>query len=219
MIFTPRRLRRAGLTSAPARPKYRLGAILALPLLAGLAAGPSAAGEQTPQVTSELRGRAVSTLRDVLERQERWVKVHAAEFLLGLDYPEGVEREFTEELERHGTEPEYRIGIWRVLAKAAYDPRENRRFIARIRDVFLDSAAPDRLHAAETLAKLGYAIPQETGAAGGGEPERQAFERAAGGGDSMAVYARWVLLNSDPRRDDSRLAEMLSSADAGGRGT
>lgn len=219
MIFIPRLLQRAGLASAPASGKRHAGAIPALLLIAGLAAGPSVAGEQTPQVTSELRERAVSTLRDVLEHQERWVKVHAAEFLLSLDYPEGVEKEFTEELERHGTEPEYRIGIWRVLAKAVYDPRENRRFIARIRDVFLDSAAPDRLHAAETLAKLGYAIPQETGAAGGGEPERQAFERAAGGGDSMAVYARWVLFNSDPRRDDSPLGEMLSSADAGVRGT
>ena len=219
MIFIPHRPRHARSTSAPASGKHHAGAIPALLLIAGLAAGPSVAGEQTPQVTSELRERAVSTLRDVLEHQERWVKVHAAEFLLSLDYPEGVEKEFTEELERHGTEPEYRIGIWRVLAKAAYDPRENRRFIARIRDVFLDSAAPDRLHAAETLAKLGYAVPQETGPTGGGQPERAAFERAAGGGDSMAVYARWVLLNSDPRRDDSPLAEMLSSADAGVRGT
>ena len=47
----------------------------------------------------------------------------------------------------HGKEPEYRIGIWRVLAKATYDPQERRQWTSRIRDVFLDTNAPDRLHA------------------------------------------------------------------------
>ena len=123
------------------------------------------------------------------------MKVHAAEFLLELDYPAGVEDAFLKELETFGQEPEYRIGIWRVLARASYNPNEKRSWVSRIRDVFLNPEAPDRLHASETLAKLGYKIPEGPEA----QAEREAFEHAAAGEDGMAVFARWILVANDPR--------------------
>ncbi len=176
------------------------------------------AANDQPEVTSELRDRAIRTMRDVLQREQRWVKVHAAEFLLALDYRTGVEEAFAEELQAHNSEPEYRIGIWRVLARATYDPQEKRRWIARIRDVFLDQDAPDRLHAVETLAKLGYQVPQVTDSSKQAESERVMFDRVAGRDDAMAVLACWVLANSDPKSGDSRLAELLASPDTRVRG-
>ena len=52
--------------------------------------------------------------------------------------------------------PEYRIGIWRVLARAAIRKEERGEWTAKIRDVFFNLEALDRLNAAETLGKLGY---------------------------------------------------------------
>ena len=50
----------------------------------------------------------------------------------------------------------FRIGVWRVLAACAKDDAERGGYVDRIRDVALDPAAPDRLHAIESLAKLGW---------------------------------------------------------------
>ncbi len=177
-----------------------------------------AGGAETQQVTPALRKQAVGVMRDVLANQQRWVKVHAAEFLLALDYPDGVKATFLEELKAHGSEPQYRIGIWRVLARAASDPKEKRRWIEKIRRVFLDQDAPDRLHAVETLAKLEYKVPAAPPGAAAGSSERAMFEQAAAGNDAMAVFARWVLIASDPGFRDASLAELLGSSDARVRG-
>jgi len=178
----------------------------------------AAAGETGPRVTPAVREQAVRTLRHVLKNQHCCVKVHAAEFLLALDYPRGVEQTLIEESETHGDQPEYRIGIWRGLARASYNAKEKRRWIARIRDVFLDPDAPDRLHAVETLARLDYRIPEATAAAATDQATRKTFQLAAQGDDAMAVFARWVLINSDPKHDDTLLGALLSSSDARIRG-
>ena len=178
--------------------------LLALAVLAGFSAGASAAagGEV---VGEELRGRCVAVLRDVLHQEHEWVKVHAAEYLLGLDHPEDVEEVFKVELALHGREPKYRIGIWRVLARADMEPKHADSWIEEIRDVFLDPSAPDRLHALETLAKLGYRVPKELRG-----PFLQAAEPATG---AMAVFGRWVLVNSGLPGAEDRLTELLDSPD------
>lgn len=51
-----------------------------------------------------------------------------------------------------------RVVALRVLVHAAGDAAERARWVARIREIFLDVNAPDRLHALESLAKLG-AVP------------------------------------------------------------
>ena len=48
----------------------------------------------SPGVDEALRTRAVETLRRSLREEQRWVKVHAAEFLLALDYPDDVKETF-----------------------------------------------------------------------------------------------------------------------------
>jgi SSS family solute:Na+ symporter len=161
-------------------------------------------------VTPELRGQAVAVLRSVLGRESGWVKVHAAEFLLALDYPQGVRDMFLQEWEVHGHEPQYRHGIWRVLAESTGDDAEATRWKSKIRDVAADPAAADRLHAMESLAKVGYKLSVA---------EAGRFEDAARSpSGALAVYAAWVLVNSGRPGAEARLAELLESSDAATRG-
>ncbi|GAA4464533.1 hypothetical protein GCM10023189_43940 [Nibrella saemangeumensis] len=101
-----------------------------------------------------LRTAALKELQEILYTQAEWVKVHAAEYLLWAGYPEGVKEEYLREEKRFGNQPPYRIGIWRVLAQASSQPAERQQWTEKIREAFGDTAGMDRIHAAETLAKL-----------------------------------------------------------------
>ena len=183
----------------------RTGLLSLLSTLLLLTAAPLFAEEKPAPagVTPELRAESLRVMRDKLENEKLWAKVHAAEYLLALDCPDGVVQVFTEELDQSVDEPKYRIGIWRVLAQAAMADKQREAWINKIRDVFLDTDAPDRLHAVETLAKLGYKIPEE---------HEAIFDRAAAEGPT-APYARWVQLNSGREDGEGRLAELLESDD------
>ena len=152
-----------------------------------------------------LRIDATRQLRDSLGTQQRWVKVHAAEFLVSLDYRDGVREEFAEELRLHGEEPEYRIGIWRVLAQLdQHDRAVFREHLQTIEAALLDETGVDRIHAVESLAKLGVAYPEA-------DPVRIELERFAKSGPiSGQAYAWWALLNSGATEAESRLIELLS---------
>ena len=140
-------------------------------------------------------------MRKTLDREERWVKVHAAEYLLALDYPQGVEETYLEELKRFENEPQYRVGIWRVLARTAVSEAEQNHWIEKIRGVFLDPSASDRGHAAETLAKLKYQVREQ------GD---ELFDRDAQGKDeSLAVGVNWILANSDKEAGVEGLGRLL----------
>jgi SSS family solute:Na+ symporter len=157
----------------------------------------------------DLASRALGVLRDALAKEENWIKVHAAEALLSVGQPDGVRPAFERELASKGGEPKYRIGIWRVLAQAASGQHERDQWVDRVLAAFLDTRGPDRLHAAETLAKLGYRA---------GGQERAAFDVVGRSGrGSLAVDARWVLTNSGQLNGELRLAELLDSDDAGTR--
>ncbi len=177
---------------------------------AGLCPAFARAGEDVSGVDEALRERCVRSLREGLAEGQRWVKVHAAEYLLALDYREGVQETFQRELADSSQEPQYRIGIWRVLARAADNDQQRTAWIETIRQVFLDPTATDRLHAVETLAKLGYKVRDD---------DLQQFEDAARPERSaMTPFARWVLVNSERPDAESRLAELLDSPDATMRG-
>ena len=151
--------------------------------------------------------RAVATLRRVMAEEREWVKVHAAEMLVYNNYPGGVREAFEAELEL-GPGPKYRIGVWRVLAKAAgNDAALRRKYVDEIVAAFEDRDGTDRLHAVETLGKLGYATVS---------PELR--EVAENGEGTFRAYARWVVANSGTPEDEAFLAELLSSPDAQVRG-
>ena len=122
--------------------------------LAFAAAACSPASQEKGVVSDSLRTEALQTLRDNLKTQSRWEKVHAAEYLLWLGYPQGVQQTFEEERQRFELISPYRIGIWRILAQTAHTPEEKNSWVNKILQAFANPEGTDRIHAAETLAKL-----------------------------------------------------------------
>ena len=104
--------------------------------------------------SDSLREQAIQELRLNLHTQSKWVKVHAAEYLIWLGYPEEVQDVFMEEQRQYGDEAPYRIGIWRVLAQATNEPKEKKKWVDKILQAFQNTDGTDRVHASETLAKL-----------------------------------------------------------------
>ncbi|MEX0643345.1 MAG: hypothetical protein WD468_11620 [Pirellulales bacterium] len=180
------------------------GCVAALGILTFASCSGSAA--KAPAVSNKLRDEAIAKLREVRDTQESWVKVHAAEWLVELGYPQGVADAFRAELEAHGNDPEYRIGILRVLAKESQYRREHASWIDKIKRVFLEEGSPDRAHAAETMAKLRVSLEPD---------ELKAVNKAADSADvRLASYCRWLLAEADG--DDrhvhlDRLCDLLDS--------
>lgn len=137
-------------------------------------------------VSDSLRAEALQELRDNLETQSRWEKVHAAEYLLWLGYPQGVQQTFEEERQNFERVSPYRIGIWRVLAQAAPTDDEKNIWVDNIIQAFLDRHGADRIHAAETLAKLNLSpFDTDTSVA------REAMQDE---GTLLSTYTSWASL-------------------------
>lgn len=132
----------------------------------------------------ELKKEAVDTLRKVLHGQQEWVKVHAAEFLIWTEHPEDVKEIYIKELEHFFEKPQYRIGIWRVLAQLS-DSDEAAGYKKQIVNAFLDMEGKDRIHAIETMAKLKISplpqYPEATDAA------------LRNGVKSLGAYTHWAI--------------------------
>ena len=141
---------------------------------------------------------------EVLNHEHLWVKVHAAEYLLWLDYSDGVQETFTKELGRHDSEPQYRIGIWRVLGRAANNNAEQAEWFGKIRDVLVSPNSPDRPHAAETLTKLRYKLRGD---------EVEVVERIAAKSEDeqMISYLVCLLALADQPGAEARLVKLLES--------
>jgi hypothetical protein len=134
--------------------------------------------------TNEWNKEAVDTLRKVLHEQREWVKVHAAEFLIWTGHPEGVKEVYIKELEQFFEKPQYRIGIWRVLAQLS-DGDEAAQYKKQIVNAFLDTAGKDRIHAIETMAKLKLSpLPQH--------PEVAAAALHSDN-KALAAYTHWAI--------------------------
>ncbi len=122
--------------------------LLALCIAANIHAPTALAAKSSSEIlTDELRSQCITELRNDLENGKKWVKVHAAEALLEQGYPQNVDEVFKDELSKFGSEPEYRIGIWRVLARATHDPLIRDQYLTQIKEAYLQPNGPDQLHA------------------------------------------------------------------------
>ncbi|MFA7492871.1 MAG: hypothetical protein WCZ43_05075 [Proteiniphilum sp.] len=101
---------------------------------------------------------AIALLRNNMQNQKEWIKVHAAEFLLWSGHQKGVSEIFLNEEKNFGTQSPYRIGIWRILAQTETEQEKKDIWIDKIINAFLDEKGSDRLHAIETLAKLKISV-------------------------------------------------------------
>ncbi|MBC7390366.1 MAG: hypothetical protein H7329_14205 [Opitutaceae bacterium] len=128
--------------------------------------------------------KALVELNSTLEHRQKWIKVHAAEYLIWAGHPGTVLKEFLKEEKIHSNEPQYRIGIWRVLVQAERDPARKKIWLNKIYDAYKDMNGPDRTHATETLAKLKQPVanlfPQVTAIT------------IASGDRNLQAYALWA---------------------------
>lgn len=134
--------------------------------------------------TNSLVNEAVNTLRTVLNEQQEWVKVHAAEFLIWSGNVQGVKQAYEKELEFFGDKPQYRIGIRRVLAQLSIGG-EAEKYKSEIVKAFIDTAGKDRIHAIETMAKLKLSpLPEYA------EITKHALESET---KSLTAYTHWAV--------------------------
>jgi hypothetical protein len=164
---------------------------------------PAAAEQPSAPEAKSLRERALTELRRALDEESKWVKVHAAESLLGIGEFDQVAASFAEELKQRGSEPQYRIGIWRVLARAVADEAQRAHYVRQILDVALTDGSPDRVHAVEALAKLRYQLT---------DTERARIKRfAATSSEAEQPNYLWLLAISGKAADRQALVELLRS--------
>ncbi len=156
-------------------------------LIAGFLPGCASNSSHQP-VSDSLRDSIVHILENNLRAQSQWAKVHAAEYLIALGHRQDVKTVFLKEQEKHGTESPYRIGIWRVLAEAAGSNTEKNVWISRILKVYGDTSALDRVHAAETLAKLHISPVREY--------PKETSRILRGGDNPLSIYTRWAVVSS-----------------------
>ncbi|HVW60773.1 MAG TPA: hypothetical protein VHC48_12070 [Puia sp.] len=151
---------------------------------------------------SSLRKGCMAAIHRAAISTDFWVRVHAVEYLIALDRTAEASTIIHERLALFNDTPQKRIGYWRTSYRVAGSKRDSAVWLGRIRDAYLDTSGPDRLHAVETLCKLGYPLkdldPCITGA-----------DRAKGG--ELAGYVIWgkAIRGRGRLPDDARLMEGL----------
>jgi hypothetical protein len=97
-------------------------------------------------------------LRQAVFSPSFWVKVHAIEFLADLGYlPEATQ--YTDgQLASFDSIPQKRIGFWRCKYRLSRTENERKIWLEKIKDAYSNTGGADRIHAAETLAKLGFSL-------------------------------------------------------------
>ena len=98
--------------------------------------------------------QALAELKVILEHRQKFIKAHAAEYLIWTGHGDAALKEYLKEERLHGAEPKYRIVIWRVLVQAEKDQARKNKWLNKIYDAYKTMDGPDRTHATETLAKL-----------------------------------------------------------------
>jgi HEAT repeat protein len=98
--------------------------------------------------------RAIAELKSVLFHRQKFIKAHAAEYLIWTGHADIALNEYLNEEDLYGSEPKYRVVIWRVLNQAENDTNRKAQWLSKICAAYTDMAGPDRTHATETLAKL-----------------------------------------------------------------
>ena len=189
-------------TSADATPRrspLRLGLIA--PFVAPIVALAVEVGIAEPPASSPAREPCEQRLIDACGAPG-WVGIHAAEALIVIGRREAAVAAFQSAAD--STEPHLRIGIWRVLARAAADAGDRDKYAGRIRGVLIDAHAADRVHALEALAKLNAPMRDTA--------ERQAVDELAQD-NAVAPFALWRLAQAGDAAAAQKLIDCLKSAD------
>ncbi len=155
-----------------------------------------------PDDAAVTRARAV--LNDILDHDETWVKIHAAEALVSGGEARAIRERFLALRPRVNALP-YRVGVWRVLANTAPTAAERAAAVAEVEKIYLDASAPDRSQAVETLGKLHRPL---TGAV-----RERARQAAAENAPTGVVMPLWALAQSGEPGAWERLVQLLRHAE------
>ena len=163
------------------------------------------AGCVTQSEMKKQRSQLISALEHEMVTNTQWQRVHAAEGLLDNGESRKIVVIFLPEADTAAAP--YRIGVWRVLARATSGDESNR-YVARIRAVLRDPQATDRISAAESLGKINAVS----------RADRDLIsDWLTTADDATAPFPRWLLvLSSNPSerdKDEAALAKLVSSND------
>jgi SSS family solute:Na+ symporter len=124
-----------------------------------------------------------------------WVKVHGIEFFADLGYYKEALQYTDEHLASFDSIPQKRIGFWRCKYKLSPTAIDRKTWLDKIKGAYLDTTGPDRLHAVETLAKLGFSLRHFDGGI---------VDKDLKGEPNMAAFTYWgyVLPKYDGARAD-----------------
>jgi len=150
---------------------------------------------------AELARPMIPILEKALAEEKEFVRIHAAEALVEHGVTASVVEVFGREAE--AAPPIQRVGVWRTLA-AASSAKERAKWVARLREVMLTPGLSDRIHAAESLAKLGVSLPDDRAAID---------ELARNSSKAHSCHAIWLLALSGDATAEGRLCELLASDD------
>jgi solute:Na+ symporter, SSS family len=103
-------------------------------------------------------GKALEVLKKVAACDDFWVQIHAVEYLAIAGYQKEATALIAEHLRGNDTVPQKRIGVWRASYLSCVSEADAMRFLNKIVRAYVDTTGSDRVHAAETLAKLGYSL-------------------------------------------------------------
>jgi len=154
------------------------------------------------RIDDSTRKKTIDYLRQSVDNQSEWVKIHAAEFLIDLGYTEKLYSVFEQENYEFETVPRYRIGVWRVLYQLA-NKEEKKEWLDKIVEVYKDTLANDREHAVETLAKLNISAN-----IAGEETVKTALRSD---NQSLVVFTLWSLATSSEKRYKDELLSIVKS--------
>lgn len=151
----------------------------------------------------EIRSQCEQVLINSLAASGEWSSVHAAEYLIRLDMASQVLDTFRRQADN--ATPPFRIGVWRVLAQAEPSQEARHAYVEKIRTVLLDEQATDRLHALESLAKLGVAIQSPA--------ELKVVQQMSVPDDPGCSFALWRLYQQ--RRTSPIIDRIVQQLDSG----
>jgi solute:Na+ symporter, SSS family len=183
---------------------------LGLPLIAALSsAGDVPYGAKrsatADQSTAALATRAWAVLQQAVQVQTGMGKIHAAEVLIAFGGAESMYKYFEGELPAAESVSPYRVGVWRVLARAAPSEVDRTFWIAKIERIFLNPSNPDRPHAIESLCKIGYRTSGQTL-----DAARNMARETAG---SDAILAWWAVEMAGDSNALLKIVTALRSSD------
>lgn len=104
------------------------------------------------------KSNQIQVLIQLAQSKNFWVSVHAIEFLAKLGFKKEAKSLAMTQLKPFEETPEKRIGYWRAQFFASNKINQRNIWVKKIKKAYLTSSSPDRIHAAESLAKIGISF-------------------------------------------------------------